>query len=259
MIKIVVVGALGRMGKGIVEEVVLCKGTSLVGAVDLPSSGQIGNDIGGLTGIGKTDVLLCGKLEECIDDCDVIIDFTNPEYTMSNLDVAKKYKKKIVVGTTGLTDDQKNKIKELGETNACVFAPNMSVGVNVLFKVVGEVAKLLGDDFDIEIMETHHRFKKDAPSGTALALAEVIAESIGRDLKKEAVYGREGFVGERTQKEIGIHAIRSGDVAGEHTISYGTLGERIEITHKAHSRKTFFRGAVQAALFLGNKETGLYE
>ena len=163
-----------------------------------------------------------------------------------------------VIGTTGLTPEMQVKIKATARSIAILASPNMSVGVNVLFKLAGDVAKALGEDFDVEIIEAHHRFKKDAPSGTAKRLAEVIAEALGRDLDKDAVYGREGIVGERTRKEIGIHAIRGGDIVGEHTVCFAALGERVELRHVAQSRDPFVRGALRAAKFLAGRKPGLY-
>ena len=165
----------------------------------------------------------------------------------------------VVTGTTGLTDEQKAEIEKAAEKIPVLFAPNMSVGVNLLFKLVGEVAAALGDAYDIEIIETHHRFKKDAPSGTALRLAEKIAEATGRDIAKDIVHGREGAVGERTEREIGMHAVRGGDIVGDHIVLYSTLGERVELTHRAHTRDTFVRGALRAARFLVGKPAGMYD
>jgi 4-hydroxy-tetrahydrodipicolinate reductase len=259
MIKICVLGALGRMGSGIVKEVVKDENTILAAVVEDKSCPKIGQEIGSLLGIDKLDVNLSGSLEDVIENVDVVIDFTAAEALENNLDIVKKYNKKIVIGTTGLSLEQKQSIKQSGNEIACLFSPNMSVGVNLLFKIVGEAAKILGDDFDIEIIEAHHRFKKDAPSGTALKLAEVIADSLGRNVNEDCVHGREGIVGERTKKEIGMHAVRAGDIVGEHTVMYGGIGEKVEISHKAQSRETFMKGAVRAAKFLADKDKGFFD
>ncbi|MBU0650847.1 4-hydroxy-tetrahydrodipicolinate reductase [bacterium] len=258
MNRICVIGALGRMGSGIVKEIINDKAVELGAVIEIDSCGKIGQDIGECLGLGKVGVVLSDKLEKVVNDFDIIIDFTSPESTMKNLEFVVKNNKKIVIGTTGLNDEQKEKVKKAGDKIACLFSSNMSVGVNLLFKIVGEVAKALGEDYDIEIVEAHHRFKKDSPSGTALSLAESIAKALGRNLEKDAVYGRHGMVGERGRKEIGIHAVRAGDIVGEHTVIYGNLGERVEISHKAQSRQTFVMGAVRAAKFLVSRGKGFY-
>ena len=187
-----------------------------------------------------------------------MIDFSLPAGTMRRLDTCVEREIPMVIGTTGLDDHQTGKVRAASKIIPIVFAPNMSIGVNLLFSIVGSVARALGEDYDVEIVETHHRFKKDAPSGTALKLAEAIAEATGRDLKKDARYGRRGAVGERASSEIGIHAVRGGDVVGEHTVTFATLGERVELTHKAGSRETFARGALRAAKFLLTQKPALY-
>ena len=191
-------------------------------------------------------------------DSDVLIDFSLPAGTLGVIDACIARKTPMIIGTTGIDEAGVKKIEAVAKMVPVVFAPNMSVGVNLLFKVAGEVAKALGDDYDVEIVETHHRFKKDAPSGTALGLARSIADALGRDLSTDAVYGREGAVGERTKREIGIHAVRGGDVVGDHVITFAGLGERIELTHRAHSRETFVRGALRAAKWIRGKKAGLY-
>jgi len=204
-------------------------------------------------------IKIVDNLAEIIGLCDVVIDFTAPEATLSNLEICKENKKAIVIGTTGFNTEQKNKIAKASNLIPIVFSPNMSVGVNLLFNLVKRTAEVFGDEYDIEITEAHHKFKKDAPSGTALKIAEIIANTLGRDLEKNAVYGRKGIVGERRRGEIGIHSIRAGDIVGDHTILFSTPGERIEITHRAHTRETFARGAVKAAKFVTSKKNGLFD
>ena len=259
MIRVAVTGAAGRMGKNNIEAVNMTEGLTLGAAIIEPDSSLIGADAGELAGLGKLGVALAGSLEDAKDDFDVLIDFTMPEVTVANVEFCRQHGKQIIIGTTGLTDEQKAVLKAAGEDTAVVFASNMSVGVNLCFKVLGLVAKTLGDDYDVEVIETHHRHKVDSPSGTALSMGEAVADALGRDLKECAVYGREGQVGARTQKEIGFETIRAGDVVGDHTVLFANEGERIEITHKASSRMTFAKGAVRAALWLEGKNTGFYD
>ena len=257
--RIAVMGAAGRMGKALIEAVCQAEGVSLTAAVVQPGSSLIGADAGELAGVGKLGVCLVDKLALVKDDFDLLIDFTSPEATMTNLDFCAAHGKKIVIGTTGLTENQKLHLAARAKETAVVFAPNMSVGVNVCFKVLDLVARRLGDDYDIEVIETHHRHKVDSPSGTALRLGEVVADALGRDLKECAVYGREGSTGARTQKEIGFETVRAGDVVGDHTVLFATEGERVEITHKASSRMTFAKGAVRAAAWLDTQSTGQFD
>ena len=190
---------------------------------------------------------------------DVIINFTNPKVSLESIAFAQKSGMGIVIGTTGLSPEQMNRVRELSKSTRCVFAPNMSVGMNVMFRIVQEVAQVLGPEYDIEIFEAHHRLKKDSPSGTAAKLGELIAKAIGRDFGKVGVYGRKGMVGERTKEEIGMQVIRAGDIVGEHTVLFGGIGERLEIIHRAHSRDNFARGAIRAALWVVNQPNGLYD
>ncbi|MGZ3569216.1 MAG: 4-hydroxy-tetrahydrodipicolinate reductase, partial [Thermodesulfobacteriota bacterium] len=189
----------------------------------------------------------------------VIINFTNPKNSIESLEFAKEKGLAIVIGTTGLSPEQIERVKGLAKSVRCVFSPNMSVGVNVMFKIVQEVAQVLGPDYDIEIFEAHHRLKKDSPSGTAVKLGELVAKAVGRDFGKVGVYGRKGMVGERTRDEIGMQVIRAGDIVGEHTVLFGGIGERLEIIHRAHSRDNFARGAIRAALWVVNQPNGLYD
>jgi len=257
--RVAIIGAAGRMGKVLIEAVDGTEGLELGAAIVEPGSSLVGADAGEMTGIGRTGVKMAGSLAEVKNDFDVLIDFTFPDLTVENAGFCKANDKMIVIGTTGLTDAEKEQLAVAAESTAVVFAPNMSVGVNVTLNLLRTAAAALGDDYDVEIIETHHRHKKDAPSGTALRMGEVVADALGRDLKECAVYGREGFTGERTRKEIGFETIRAGDVVGVHTVLFATEGERVEITHKASSRMTFAKGAMRAALWLEGKSAGLYD
>lgn len=260
MIKVAVTGAAGRMGKANIEAIQMTDGIELGAAIVDPKSTLIGADAGELAGLGKLDVPLVGALADAVNDFDVLIDFTSPEVTLQNVDFCAENGKQIVIGTTGLTDQQKDVLLQRSEQAAIVFAPNMSVGVNLCFKLLEVAAAALGDDdYDIEVIETHHRHKVDSPSGTALRMGEVVADTLGRDLKECAVYGREGMTGARPRGEIGFETIRAGDVVGDHTVLFATEGERIEITHKASNRLTFAKGAVRACKWLEGKESGLFD
>lgn len=247
------------MGKTLIEAVTAADGVTLAAATELPDSTLIGVDAGELSGVGKLGVLISHSLTKVIDDFDVVIDFTGPAATMVHLDVCRKHGKAMVIGTTGLTDEQKGRISAAADDIGIVFAPNMSVGVNLCFRLLELAARVMGDDADIEIVEAHHRHKVDAPSGTALRMGEVVAKALGRDLKEVAVYGREGQTGARDPETIGFETIRAGDVVGEHTVWFATEGERVEITHKASSRMTFARGAVRAAGWLKGRSKGLFD
>ena len=256
--KLVMNGALGRMGKRILA---LASGDSdieITGAVDL-SKEHIGKDIGELIGTGSLGVPLTDDLSKAASAADVIIDFTWPDIIFETAEICGNAGIPLVMGTTGMSAERLDEFKRLVSSIPCVLAPNMSVGVNLLFKLAAETAEILGDDYDVEITESHHRFKKDAPSGTANRLAEIIAGTLNRNLDEQSRYGRHGITGERTTKEIGIHALRIGDVVGEHTVSFGTIGERIELVHKAQSRDAFATGAIRAAKFVFTAEPGLYD
>lgn len=259
MIRVAVVGAAGRMGKTLIGAVTATEGMALTAATELPDSSLVGVDAGELAGLGKLGVLVSHSLTKVVDDFDVVIDFTGPVASMVHLDVCRKHGKAMVIGTTGLSEDQKNAIKAATAEIGIVFAPNMSVGVNLCFRLLQLAAQVMGDEADIEIVEAHHRHKVDAPSGTALRMGEVVAETLGRDLKEVAVYGREGQTGARDPKTIGFETIRAGDVVGEHTVWFATEGERVEITHKASSRMTFAKGAARAAAWLVKQDKGLFD
>ncbi|MEX0604814.1 MAG: 4-hydroxy-tetrahydrodipicolinate reductase [Marinobacter sp.] len=257
--RVAITGAAGRMGKVLIEAVQDATDVTLGAAIVNPDSSLIGADAGEVAGVGRLGVALVGKLSEAVDDFDVLIDFTFPDLTLENLSFCQEHGKQMVIGTTGLTESEKLQLGAASETVPVVFAPNMSVGVNVALNLLKTAAEALGDDYDVEIIETHHRHKKDAPSGTAVRMGEVVADALGRDLKTCAVYGREGFTGERSRTEIGFETVRAGDVVGDHTVLFAGIGERIEITHKASSRMTFAKGAVRAAQWLADKPAGLYD
>ena len=259
MIKIAVAGSTGRMGSRIAALSKEYEGLQLAAAFERKGHKDIGRDIGPLVGIGDTGVKLADSIESVIDDVDLVISFTTVEASLEHLRAAASKGKAMVLGTTGFSKDHLKEIAELTKRIPCVMASNMSTGVNLLLKVLQDIARVLGDGYDIEIIEAHHRMKKDAPSGTALKLAQAISEAVNRNLDEVAVYARKGIIGERTQKEIGIQTIRAGDIVGEHTVIFGGLGERIEVTHKASSRDTFARGALRAALWVYGKPAGLYD
>lgn len=259
MIRIAVVGASGRMGLCLIKAAALASHTELSVAVSRPDSTALGKDAGELAGISTVGVKVVADLAAVVDQFDVLIDFTRPDASMDFIEICRQAGKKIVIGTTGYSDAQKALITQAAKDVAIVMAPNMSVGVNLSLKLLEMTAKVMGDSTDIEVIEAHHRHKIDAPSGTALRMGEVIANTLGRDLKDCAVYGREGITGERDRKTIGFSTIRAGDIVGEHTVMFADDGERVEITHKASSRMTFANGAVRAAVWLQDKKTGLFD
>jgi 4-hydroxy-tetrahydrodipicolinate reductase len=252
---------MGRMGKRIctliIEEF---KDLHLAAAIERHGHPSASIDIGALLGLPESiGVALIDRFEQLPGNVDVIIDFSTPEATLKAAAFAAENKIAFVTGTTGVSAKEKDTIKALAEKIPCVMAPNMSVGINLLLKILSQAASIIGHDYDIEIVEAHHRLKKDAPSGTALRMAEVIAGSLNRDLEKVGVYARKGLIGERTKTEIGIQTVRAGDIVGEHTVMFATGGERIEFTHKASSRDTFARGAIRAARWVYGKAPGLYD
>lgn len=259
MIRIAVVGASGRMGLCLIRAAVLAGRAALVIAVSRPGSDAVGKDAGELAGIGALGVKVVDDLAPVVDQFDVLIDFTRPDASMTFIELCRQAGKKMVIGTTGYSDAQKAAIAEAAKDVSIVLAPNMSVGVNLALKLLEMTAKVMGEYTDIEVIEAHHRHKVDAPSGTALRMGEVIADALGRDLKDCAIYGREGYTGERDRKTIGFSTIRAGDIVGEHTVMFADEGERVEITHKATSRMTFANGAVRAAVWLKDKPNGLYD
>ena len=258
MIKVAVMGAAGRMGKALIQAITEDAQTILAAGIVEPESSLVGVDLGELAGIGKLGVTASGSVEAALDTFDVLIDFTTIETTLANAELCTSAGKQLIVGTTGLKDEQKALLAKAAEQTPIVFAPNMSVGVNLCFKLLEMAAAALGDDYDVEIVEAHHRHKVDAPSGTALGMGEAVARALGRNLQEVAVYGREGHTGARDPKTIGFATMRVGDVVGDHTVVFGTEGERVEITHKASSRMTFAKGAVRASKWLADKPAGLY-
>jgi 4-hydroxy-tetrahydrodipicolinate reductase len=256
-IKAIVVGAAGKMGGRIIHIFQEYPSIKLFRAIERPDHPSIGRDIGEIIGLGNLGVPLEGELRK--GGGDVIITFTSPQASLENIEFAQKSGLAIVIGTTGLSPEQMERVKELSKGVRCVLAPNMSVGMNLMFRIVQEVAQVLGPEYDVEILEAHHHLKKDSPSGTAVKLGELIAKATGRDFGQVGVYGRKGLVGERTKEEIGMQVIRAGDIVGEHTVLFGGIGERLEIIHRAHSRDNFARGAIRAALWVVNQPNGLYD
>ncbi len=255
---IVVAGAAGRMGNRIIACLATVSDLRLVAALEASGHPALGRDAGELAGITRAGVKVGADAAAEITRDRVLIEFSVPEASLAHLRLVAQAGARAVIGTTGFSAEQRAEIGDLAKRAAILISPNMSVATNVAFKLLATMAKALGDDYDVEITETHHRFKKDAPSGTALRMAEVIAAALGRDLDQVAVYGRQGLPGERTKPEIGILSLRSGDVVGEHTVSFGTLGERLELTHRAHNRDTYARGALRAARFVVGRPPGLY-
>ncbi len=259
MQRIAVMGAAGRMGRTLIEAISQTEGLRLSAAIEVPDSSLIGADVGELIGLGKSGVQLVGKLEDAVQDFDTLIDFTAPSATLANAKLCAEHGKKMVIGTTGIDDSGKAVLQQAAENTAIMWAPNMSVGVNLCFALLDIAARVLGDDVDIEVLEAHHKHKVDAPSGTALRMGEVVADALGRDLAACAVYGREGQTGVRDRETIGFATVRAGDIVGEHTVMFAAEGERVEITHKASSRMNFARGATRACLWLADKQTGLFD
>jgi len=251
--RIAVAGVGGRMGRTLVQAVTEGDGLTLGAATERPGSTLIGTDAGELAGVGRLGVAVGPDLAAVADAFDCLIDFTTPAATLHHLEVCRAAGRRLVIGTTGFTPEQRGQIAAAAEDIAIVFAPNMSVGVNLCFKLLDIAARVLGDEVDIEIIEAHHRHKVDAPSGTALRMGEVVAAALGRDLAEVAVYGRQGQTGARERRTIGFETIRAGDVVGEHSVWFAGEGERVEIVHKASSRMTFAKGAVRAARWLGGE------
>ena len=256
--KVVIAGVSGRMGHALLEGVFADASLILHGALDRADSPQIGRDAGEMFG-KNTGVYVSSDAAETLQGAEVLIDFTRPEASLQYLEVCEKAGVRHVIGTTGFTVEQKAKIEAAAKQIGIVFAPNMSVGVTMLLSLVEQAAKALSDGYDIEVMEMHHRYKVDAPSGTALRLGEAAAKGLGKDLKDCAVYAREGVTGERQAGTIGFATMRGGDVVGDHSVVFAGVGERVEITHKASSRATFAQGALRAAKFITNKNKGLFD
>jgi len=261
MIKAVVTGAAGRMGARIINVLSTSEGIRLSGATERKGHPLVGQDSCGPAGLPTGGVLtvITDDLAAALKAGDVLIDFTVPETSLANIKVCAEHGKPIIIGTTGFSKEQLGEINRHVQKIPCVLSPNMSIGVNLCFKVLDEIARTIGEDYDMEIVEAHHRMKKDAPSGTAVKMAQVIAQAVNRNLEEVGVYARKGMIGERSKKEIGIQTLRAGDIVGEHTVMFAGKGERIELTHRAHSRDTFAAGAVRAAKWVVGKKPGLYD
>ncbi|MEZ9018359.1 4-hydroxy-tetrahydrodipicolinate reductase [Vibrio lentus] len=258
VVRIAIAGAAGRMGRNLVKAAHHNSEASVGAGSERPESSLVGVDVGELCGEGRFDVALVDDLSKAIEEFDVIVDFTAPVSTLANIELCKRHGKKLIIGTTGFSEEEKQVIDAASKGMAIVMAPNYSVGVNLVFKLLEKAAKVMGDYCDVEIVEAHHRHKVDAPSGTAIGMGEAIAGAMGNELNDVAVWSREGITGERTKDEIGFATIRAGDIIGEHTAMFADIGERVEITHKATDRMTFANGAIKAAVWLNDKPAGFY-
>lgn len=258
MTRIAVAGAGGRMGRALVQAAWSTEGIELAAATERPGSSLSGTDAGELAGVGALGVKVTSSLNDA-PEFDVMIDFTRPEATLEHLQFCRDKGRKMVIGTTGFNAAGKAFITSAADRIGVVFAPNMSVGVNLCFKLLDIAARVMGNDVDIEVIEAHHRHKVDAPSGTAIRMGEVVADSLGRDLAECAVYGREGHTGPRERQTIGFETIRAGDIVGDHAVMFAGEGERVEVAHKASSRLTFANGALRAARWLESHERGLFD
>lgn len=256
-IPVAVSGAAGRMGRMLVSAITRADDLRLTAAVDHPDAPENGADAGELASLGQLGVPIMGNIEE-LADFEVLVDFSVATATLDKLDFCTANGKALVIGTTGFEDAGLEAIRRAAERVPIVMAPNMSVGVNVTFKLIESAARALGDDVDVEVFEAHHRHKIDAPSGTAVRMGEILADTLNRDIATDAVYGREGITGERERRTIGFHSLRGGDIVGEHTVTFAGTGERIEITHRAGSRENFAAGAVRAVRFVVGQRPGLY-
>ena len=259
MIRIIIDGACGRMGKMITQGVSEQEDMQIVGAIEFSEHPQLGQDVGEVAGIGAIGVPVTSDLPAILDGGDVVIEFTSPSATIEHLQNVVDAGKRMVIATTGYDEEELAQVHTLAPQIPCVMASNMSVGINVMLQAIQLVAKVLGDDYDVEVIEAHHNQKVDSPSGTALTMAEVLAETLDRDLGEVGVYGRHGIVGVRPKKEIGVHAIRGGDLAGDHTVLFVGTGDRLEITHRGQNREPLARGAIRAARWVMNAPNGLHD
>jgi len=260
MIRTVVVGAAGRMGRTLVTLIRADRELALAGAIEFPGCPLLGQDAGTVAGTGAAGVCIGSRIEEVLAGCGAVIDFSTPESALASAPKVVAAGAVLVIGATPLSEAHKAKLRALAGRGGRILAtPNMSVGVNLLFALCAKVAPILGEDYDIEVVEMHHNRKKDAPSGTANRLVEVLAQAMGRDLERDVVHGRSGLPGARPRREIGVHALRGGDVVGDHTVVFAADGERVELTHKASSRETFAKGALRAVKFLAAAQPGLYD
>nr|WP_314629267.1 4-hydroxy-tetrahydrodipicolinate reductase [uncultured Noviherbaspirillum sp.] len=256
--KIAVAGASGRMGRMLIEAIRNAPDAELSGALDVAGAPGLGTDAAAFLG-SASGVLITDNLDQALSEADLLIDFTRPEGTLKHLEYCAEHGIKMVIGTTGFDDAGKAAIASAARHTAVVFAPNMSVGVNVTMKLLEMAAKSFAEGYDIEIIEAHHRHKVDAPSGTALQMGEVVARALGRDLDEVGVFAREGVTGARDPSSIGFATIRGGDIVGDHTVLFAGIGERIEISHKSSSRVTYANGSLRAARFLAGRDVGLYD
>lgn len=259
MIRVIINGACGRMGQLITRGIVQQVDMELVGAIEYAEHPQIGSDAGVVAGVGEVGVAVTGVLSDVLEKADVVIEFSTPEVTLQHLRQIVDADKAMIIATTGFTPDELATVEGLASQIRCVMAPNMSLGVNVMIQALELIAKALGDDYNIEVIEAHHNHKADSPSGTALRLAETVAKALGRDLAEVGVYGRHGIIGPRPQHQIGIHAIRGGDIAGDHTVLFATEGEQLSVVHRAHSPEAFAKGAIRAARWVVNAPKGLHD
>ena len=259
MIGVIINGACGRMGRLIIRGVSEQADMEIAGAIEFSGHPQIGSDAGVVAGIGEIGVAVTGNLEDVLESADVVIEFSQPEATLQHLREVVNADKAMVIATTGFDSDELATVNELASQIRCVMAPNMSLGVNVMIQALELIAKALGDDYDIEVIEAHHNHKADSPSGTALRLAETVAAALERDLDEVGVYGRHGIVGARPKKQIGIHAVRGGDIAGDHTVLFATEGEQLSVVHRAHSPEAFAKGAIRAAKWVIDAPKGLHD
>ncbi|HEY6897768.1 MAG TPA: 4-hydroxy-tetrahydrodipicolinate reductase [Rhodocyclaceae bacterium] len=257
-IRFAIVGSSGRMGRTLIEAVLQAEDAELVAALDQPGSPFIGRDAGELVG-APCGVKVSSDVEAALKGADCLIDFTRPEGTLAHLEICQRHGVHLVIGTTGFNAEQKAVIEAASKKLPIVFAPNMAVGVNAVFKLLDVAARILNEGYDIEVIEAHHRHKVDAPSGTALRMGEIVASALGRSLDECAVYGREGHTGERPASQIGFATVRGGDIVGDHTVLFAGTGERIEITHKSASRMSYALGSLRAARFMRGKQSGLFD
>jgi 4-hydroxy-tetrahydrodipicolinate reductase len=259
MIGVIINGACGRMGRLIIRGVSEQADMEIAGAIEFSGHPQIGSDAGVVAGIGEIGVAITGDLEDVLESADVVIEFSKPEATLQHLREVVNADKAMVIATTGFEPDELVTVNELASQIRCVMAPNMSLGVNVMIQALELIAKALGDDYDIEVIEAHHNHKADSPSGTALRVAETITTALEQDLDEVGVYGRHGIVGTRPKKQIGIHAVRGGDIAGDHTVLFATEGEQLSVVHRAHSPEAFAKGAIRAAKWVIDAPKGLHD
>ncbi len=256
--RIAIAGASGRMGRMLIEATIRDEGAKLVAALDRADAPAIGEDASAFLG-SRCGVPISSDVDAALAGADFLIDFTRPEATLAHLDVCLRHGVKMIIGTTGFNDVQRERLNDASRSLAIVLAPNMAVGVNAVFRLLDLAARILNSGYDIEVIEAHHRMKVDAPSGTALRMGEVVAGALGRSLKDCAIYGREGHTGEREDSTIGFSTIRGGDIVGDHTVLFAGIGERVEITHKAASRMPYALGSLRAARWLAARESGLYD